>query len=68
MQSEECTGHSVQVEHCRSSDTVSVLIDGKTELVLGDDGFEALIKACNWKEWNAASRQESVVVMDPHAL
>jgi hypothetical protein len=42
MQSKPCDGHKLYVEACLSSDTVSVTIDDKTELVLSDEGYSAL--------------------------
>jgi hypothetical protein len=38
-------GHDLQISYCRSSDTVAVMIDGESRVVLGDDDWDALLKA-----------------------
>lgn len=42
--------HYIQVIHCRSSDTVSIIQDGKSLLVLSDYSASALEKALMWRE------------------
>jgi hypothetical protein len=38
-------GHDLQISYSRSSDTVAVIIDGKSWVVFGDDDWAALMKA-----------------------
>jgi len=58
MQSDPCTGHTMQVQACLSSDTVSVLWDGDSVLTLSDEGYGALcdaIESLNQK-WGSSKK------------
>ncbi len=43
-QSEPCTGHLMEVDHCCSSDTVDIRIDGESRMIITDGAWCALAR------------------------
>lgn len=56
-QTESCNGHTLQVEFHNTSDTVDIVIDGQSELVMSDGGWDALVRLMKENYFELAATQ-----------